>query len=42
MNLSIIHNINQNVDISKWEGRGGEGGGFWLSYTYVEFKNDHT
>lgn len=41
MNLSIIHNINQNVDISKWEGTGG-GGGFWLSYTYVEFKNDHT
>lgn len=27
MNLSIIHNINQNVDISKWEGRGG-GSGF--------------
>lgn len=28
MNLSIIHDINQNVDISKWEGRGGGGSGF--------------
>lgn len=40
MNLSIIHNINQNVDISKWEG---EGGGGVLAFLHLcEFKNDHT
>lgn len=31
MNLSIIHNINQNVDISKWEGTGGGGDSGFLT-----------